>query len=231
MSSSMEAWHRKDFQEWTSAYLRSLWFSRDPAAVRLVLEDSAAHGDRSPALPLLRANPLLGLKVFLPNTGDDVDLSFGVGGGGGGGAMDNAVGGFGFQNPSDHVVSLLQSVIVDDDAANTDGAQTGLEAGSIALITKRGLAIAYLETLVKEGVASKYDHNRSVLLPDSLAEALSLRSPRPSSLAHALSSRLCAQSCSPAPRGIHQGGEGGARTSRCGPKVPRETKDIPRQIP
>jgi len=186
---SPECWTLDQYQRWTGDYLRTLWRSRNPSEVRLVVASprtgGAAKGgdsaEASPAVSLLRAAPLLGLKVFLPDSdpASPADIRSKQGratlaasslssaaaaeeeGGLAPGALPAAAGGMGFTVKE--VVDIMRRITPDSTHASAAPATVG-EAPVVPVSCKRGLAVAYLEGLIGSGLCPAQGHDELGLL-------------------------------------------------------------------
>jgi len=155
-----------------------LWRSSHPSEVRLVVTPIAgAH--EPPVVALLRANPLLGLRVFLPDSADKTDAtsptSFAASprarrgrlpssgqSGDSSSSSGAALGGLGMSVKQ--VTDILRRVM--PDASRPEPADsTGSGEDAVPLEAKLGLAVAYLEALIAaSGEASSEGHDELGLL-------------------------------------------------------------------
>lgn len=176
--SDPEAMTVPQFYAWSSDYLRSLWRSSHASEVRLVVTPIAgAH--EPPVVALLRANPLLGLRVFLPDSADKAEAtsptSFAASPRARRGRLPS-VGQSGSSDPSSstvlgglgmnvkQVTDILRRVTPDASRPEPADSSGGGE-DTVPLEAKLGLAVAYLEALIAaSGGASSEGHDELGLL-------------------------------------------------------------------
>jgi hypothetical protein len=133
------AWSKEQFINWKADYLRYLWLSTNASETKLVL---TSHQGDAPLVSLLKANPLLGLKVLAPN--HDITRR----------ADENPIGGIGF---TIKVVAMeLRQVELPKTASPGDAI--------VPLTAVNGLAMAYLEALVASEKCPPEGHDELGLL-------------------------------------------------------------------